>query len=127
MQRVNNNIIVNAEQHKDAAKQQAVLDIILSENSNEAIIEIKDNGTGIAAENLPYIFDRLYRGDPSRNRQSKGSGLGLSIASQIINAHGGRIWAKSEINIGSSIFFTLQKVNTAAPSTKINTAEETCV
>jgi len=110
LQRVINNIIVNAEQHKDPTKQQALLEIILSENDSEAVIEIKDNGPGIPAENLPYIFDRLYRGDPSRNRQNKGSGLGLSIAKQIIEAHGGRIWAESEITQGTSLFFTLKKI-----------------
>ncbi len=109
LQRVMNNIIVNVEQHQDPAKKQALLEIKLSENADEVIIEIKDNGTGIGTENLPYVFDRLYRGDPSRNRQNKGSGLGLSIAKQIIEAHGGRIWAESEINIGTSIFFTLKK------------------
>ncbi|MEN6324740.1 MAG: HAMP domain-containing sensor histidine kinase [Syntrophomonas sp.] len=109
LQRVMNNIIVNIEQHQDPAKKQALLEITLSENTDEVIIEIKDNGTGISTENLPYVFDRLYRGDPSRNRQNKGSGLGLSIAKQIIEAHGGRIWAESEINMGTSIFFTLKK------------------
>lgn len=110
LQRVINNIMVNSEQHQDPAKNQTLLEINLSENVNEAIIEIKDNGPGISPENLPYIFDRLYRGDPSRNRQNKGSGLGLSIAKQIIEAHGGRIWAESEVNIGTSIFFTLKKL-----------------
>jgi len=124
LQRVINNIIVNAEQHMDPAKSQALLEIILSENNDEAIVEIKDNGTGIAAEKLPYIFDRLYRGDPSRNRQNNGSGLGLSIARQIIEAHSGRIWVKSEINVGTSIIFTLRKVDTMALSINKNNSEE---
>lgn len=127
LQRVINNIILNAEQHKDSAKSQALLEILLSETGAEAIIEIKDNGIGIPTENLPYIFDRLYRGDPSRNRQNKGSGLGLSIARQIIKAHGGRIWADSETNIGTSIFFTLQKVSPTVLPTIINYSEETSV
>ncbi|MDD2620144.1 MAG: HAMP domain-containing sensor histidine kinase [Syntrophomonadaceae bacterium] len=109
LQRVINNITANVEQHQDPLKNQTMLDIILSENTDEVIIEIKDNGKGINNENLPYIFDRLYRGDPSRNRQIKGSGLGLSIAKQIIEAHGGQIWAESEVDMGTSIFFTLKK------------------
>jgi len=113
LQRVINNIMVNAVQHMDANKPQTCLEITLTENLDEAVIEIKDNGTGISSENLPYIFNRLYRGDPSRNRQNKGSGLGLSIAEQIINAHGGRIWAESEEGTGTSIFFTLIKINAA--------------
>lgn len=109
LQRVVNNIIINVEQHQDPHKHQATLEIVLSENDDEAIIEIRDNGQGISKENLPHIFERLYRGDPARTRQSKGSGLGLSIAKQIVEAHGGRIWAESEIDVGTSIFFTLKK------------------
>lgn len=125
LQRVINNIIVNVEQHQDTAKDQARLEIVLSENPDEAIIEIKDNGQGINPENLPYIFDRLYRGDPARTRQSKGSGLGLSIAKQIVEAHGGRVWAESELDVGTSIFFTLKKVFAEGESGKIKNAGET--
>ncbi|MEN6351752.1 MAG: HAMP domain-containing sensor histidine kinase [Syntrophomonas sp.] len=125
LQRVINNIIVNVEQHQDPAKDQATLEIILSEYPDEAVIEIKDNGQGISPENLPYIFNRLYRGDPARTRQSKGSGLGLSIAKQIVEAHGGRIWAQSELNKGTSIFFTLKKVLAEDESVKIKNAGET--
>ncbi len=124
LQRVINNILVNVEQHQDLSKKQALLEIILSENNDEAIIEIRDNGKGICTENLPFIFDRLYRGDPSRNRQSRGSGLGLSIAKQIIEAHGGRIWAESEINIGTSIFFSLKKIISAGTPIYINPTKE---
>ncbi|MEN6390079.1 MAG: HAMP domain-containing sensor histidine kinase [Syntrophomonas sp.] len=125
LQRVINNIIVNVEQHQDPNKKQASLEIVLSENDDEAIIEIKDNGQGISRENLPYIFDRLYRGDPARTRQSKGSGLGLSIAKQIVKAHGGRIWAQSEIEIGTSIFFTLKKTAAEGRAENSKNAGET--
>lgn len=124
LQRVINNIIVNVEQHQDPDKELATLEIVLSENDNEAIIEIKDNGQGISQENLPYIFDRLYRGDPARTRQSKGSGLGLSIAKQIVEAHGGRIWARSEIDVGTSIFFTLKKTDAVSKLGNITNAGE---
>lgn len=120
LQRVINNIIVNAEQHQDPSKERALLNIILSESSEEAVIEIKDNGRGICADKLPYIFDRLYRGDPSRGRQNQGSGLGLSIARQIIEAHGGSIWAESKVGAGTSIFFTLKKTASADTSTIMN-------
>lgn len=72
-------------------------------------IEIRDNGSGISSDALPYIFDRFYREDTSRNISTGGSGLGLAIAKQIINEHGGEIWAKSELGEGTSIFFTLKK------------------
>jgi signal transduction histidine kinase len=58
-------------------------------------IRVVDSGDGIAAADLPHIFDRFYRGDPSRSRQSGGSGLGLSIARQLVEAHGGRIHVES--------------------------------
>ncbi len=124
LQRVINNIIINAEQHCDRSKPLSWLEIVLLENETEAIIEIKDNGHGIPAENLPYIFDRLYRGDPARSRQSGGSGLGLSIAKQIIEAHGGRIWAESEENAGTSIFLTLPKVKPETVPETVNEADK---
>lgn len=125
LQRVMNNIMVNVEQHQDPGKEPATLQIILSETDDEAVIEIKDNGQGISQENLPYIFDRLYRGDPARTSPSKGSGLGLSIARQIVEAHGGRIWAESEIGVGTSMFFTLKKVLAESGSGSIKNTGET--
>ncbi|MGE5390018.1 MAG: sensor histidine kinase [Deltaproteobacteria bacterium] len=114
LQRVINNIIRNSIQHCDQNKPLCWLEIILLENDFDAIIEIKDNGLGIPQESLPYVFDRLYRADPSRNRQSGSSGLGLSIARQVIEAHGGKIWAESELGVGTSIFFTLPKVESVS-------------
>ncbi|HVN16681.1 MAG TPA: ATP-binding protein, partial [Anaerolineales bacterium] len=57
------------------------------------IVSIKDNGSGISAEDLPHIFERSYRGDPSRSGNE--SGLGLAIAKSIVELHGGKIWAES--------------------------------
>ena len=71
-------------------------------------VEFRDTGKGIAAENLPHVFDRFYRADAAR-QSSKGSGLGLAISKKIIEDHGGRIWAESEEGAGTSIFFTLRK------------------
>jgi len=73
-------------------------------------VEIRDNGRGIKQEDLPYIFDRFYRTDPSRNRATGGSGLGLSIAKKIIEAHQGTIWAESEWGKGTTIYFKLYRV-----------------
>ena len=70
-------------------------------------VAVADTGEGIAPEDLPYIFKRFYRADKSRARASGGSGLGLAIAKQIVEAHGGRIWAKSWVGAGSTFAFTL--------------------
>ncbi len=72
-------------------------------------VEISDNGPGIPIKDLPYIFERFYRADASRNSSKGGSGLGLAIAKKIINDHGGNIWAHSTPEKGTSIYFTLKK------------------
>ncbi|KPJ98212.1 MAG: hypothetical protein AMK71_11760 [Nitrospira bacterium SG8_35_4] len=77
----------------------------LSDWNLEVLFEVRDTGTGIADEHLPYIFDAFYR----VNRDTRGSGLGLSIAKTIIDAHGGKIWAKSSPGKGSIFYFTLPK------------------
>ena len=59
-------------------------------------VEIEDNGKGIAAKDLPNIFDRFYRTDASRNSSKGGSGIGLSIVKKIIEDHGGKVWATSK-------------------------------
>jgi len=58
---------------------------------------VTDTGSGIAAEDLPHVFDRFYRGDKSRTRASGGSGLGLAIVRQLVEAHGGQVWAESPV------------------------------
>jgi histidine kinase len=76
---------------------------------NEVKIAIHDTGIGIPSEHLPHIFDRFYRVDKSRSRQSGGgSGVGLTIARALVEAHGGRIWAESAgEGQGSTFNFTL--------------------
>jgi signal transduction histidine kinase len=71
------------------------------------IFSITDTGSGILPEALPHIFERFYRVDRSRSRVEGGSGLGLAIAKQLIEAHGGRIWAASEPGQGTQVTFTL--------------------
>jgi signal transduction histidine kinase len=68
---------------------------------------VSDTGRGIAAEDLPYVFDRFYRADRSRTRGSGGAGLGLAITRQIVAAHGGLIWAESEPGHGTTINIAL--------------------
>jgi len=71
------------------------------------LVEVADTGEGIAPEDLPWIFDRFYRGEKSRSRATGGAGLGLAIARGIVEAHGGRIWAESAQGRGTRIRFTL--------------------
>ncbi len=71
-------------------------------------VVVQDTGIGIAAEHLPYLFERFYRVDKSRSRTGGGSGVGLTIAKYLIEAHGGRIWASSwGLGHGSTFTFTL--------------------
>ncbi|WP_066506237.1 sensor histidine kinase [Abyssisolibacter fermentans] len=86
-----------------------ILDINVKKIDEEIVVEIKDNGKGISQENLSLIFDRFYRADKSRNTSVVGSGLGLAISKQIVEKHGGKIWAESKENIGTSIFFSLKE------------------
>lgn len=77
---------------------------------NETLtIEIEDTGIGIPEEDIKYIFDRFYRVDESRARHSGGSGLGLSIAQQIINLHQGQVYIQSKIDIGTKFIVILPK------------------
>ena len=75
---------------------------------DEIQIYIKDSGIGIPAEHLPHLFARFYRVDKSRSRVGGGSGIGLTIAKHLIEAHGGRIWVESDgSGKGSQFYFTL--------------------
>lgn len=70
-------------------------------------VRVTDTGPGIPPEEMPYLFKRFYRSDRSRSRAQGGSGLGLAIAKQLVEAHGGRIWAESEPGQGATFVFTL--------------------
>ena len=76
-------------------------------HQEEVVVAVIDNGPGVPAEDLPYLFDRFWRGDRARRRATGGSGLGLAIARTLIEAHGGRIWAQSVEGQGSTFTFTL--------------------
>ena len=68
---------------------------------------VQDDGPGIAAESRDRVFERFYRADRARSRESGGTGLGLAIVKHIVQAHGGEVWVKSDLGAGSTFFFTL--------------------
>lgn len=107
LKRVINNIVGNAVKYMD--KKKAQIYIRLHDIGTHIQIEIEDNGIGIPKPDLPYIFDRFYRADASRNSRKGGSGLGLAISKKIIEDHAGRIWAESELGVGTIVYFTLKK------------------
>ena len=108
MKRVINNIIGNSLKYMD--KKHGIINIRILDVGDFVQIEIEDNGKGIGQKELPYIFDRFYRTDSSRNSSKGGSGIGLSIVKKIIEDHGGRIWATSKLGIGTEIHFVLRKI-----------------
>jgi len=79
----------------------------ISKTELEAILEISDSGIGISEADLPYIFERFYRTDKSRNRRTGGAGIGLTIAKSIVLAHGGSIEVESESSLGSRFIVRL--------------------
>ncbi len=107
LKRVINNIVSNSVKYLD--KPRGIINIRIKDVGDFIQVEIEDNGRGIAAKDLPYIFDRFYRTDASRNSSQGGSGIGLSIVRKIIEDHGGRIWATSKEGIGTEMHFVLRK------------------
>ena len=66
-------------------------------------LSVRDTGAGHRREHLPRIFERFYRADPSRSRDEGGTGLGLAIVKHLVEAHGGRVWAESELGRGTTV------------------------
>jgi heavy metal sensor kinase len=89
--------------------------VVVWRDRHEAGITVHDTGPGIGADALPHLFDRFYRADASRSRADGGSGLGLSICKEIITAHGGRLWASSELGHGSSFTLAMPLETDSAP------------
>lgn len=98
------NIIENAIRY---CEQKPVVKIGIEESDDFALIQIEDNGIGIAKEHLPFIFDRFYRVDEARNRQIGGTGLGLSITKMLLGKYNGTINVKSEKNTGTVFFIKI--------------------
>ncbi len=107
LRRVINNIISNSLKYMD--KEQGIITMNVRDVGDFIQIELGDNGKGIAAKDLPNIFDRFYRTDASRNSSKGGSGIGLSIVKKIVEEHGGKIWATSTEGKGTVMYFVVRK------------------
>lgn len=93
-------------------KEKGTISIDVKVEKNEVVIKIKDNGMGITKEDLPYIFERFYRGEKARQMTHIGTGLGLAIAKWIVQSHEGTITAESIPDIGSIFTVTVPLSNT---------------
>ena len=91
--RVLTNLIDNALDH---TQNNGLVEVIASQSIGEFMVEVRDNGTGISTKDLPYIFDKFYRGNNPQTTSTKRSGLGLAISKGIVEAHGGRIEVQSQ-------------------------------
>jgi two-component system phosphate regulon sensor histidine kinase PhoR len=113
MNQVFGNLIENALKYGNAGKR---IRIGASQLDSEVQFTVQDFGPGIAYEHLSRIFERFYRIDKARSRDSGGTGLGLAIVKHIVQAHGGRIWAESELGAGAAFHFTLPLARTSPES-----------
>lgn len=107
LKRVVNNIIGNS--IKYIGNKKGFINIRIEDVGDFIQVEIEDNGKGIPTKDLPYIFDRFYRTDASRNSSKGGSGIGLSIVKKIVEDHGGKIWATSKEDTGTVMYFVIRK------------------
>ncbi|MDA8441810.1 MAG: ATP-binding protein [Peptococcaceae bacterium] len=105
MKQVVLNLFNNAVQHTDPTRGSIELTLLTAKDG--VTLTVKDNGSGIPAEHLPYLFERFYRIDSSRTRKYGGAGLGLAITKSIVELHGGAISAESSAGEGSSFYVFL--------------------
>ncbi|HMO58503.1 MAG TPA: ATP-binding protein [Roseiflexaceae bacterium] len=118
IERVLANLVSNAIRHTPPGGQ-ITIHALPADPADSAMLrfEVCDTGEGIAAADLPYIFERFYRSEKSRSRSTGGAGLGLAIAHGIIAAHGGRIWIESTPGSGTSVLFLLPIAEIAIQTT----------
>ena len=97
------NLLSNALRHTPAGGN---VDVMLTNSAGRVAIEVRDTGSGLSAEELARVFDRFYKGE-----QSRGSGLGLTIARSLARAHGGDITAASQLGVGTTMIVTLPRLS----------------
>ena len=102
------NLIINSIRY---GKEGGMTRIRFRDMLDKILVEVEDNGTGIAQEDQSRIFERFYRTDKGRSREQGGTGLGLAIVKHIIEAHGEKVTVRSELNKGTTFSFTLKKID----------------
>jgi signal transduction histidine kinase len=110
IERVLYNLVSNALRHTPAGGHVQISVGPDEQNTKQVRFAVTDTGEGIAAEDLPHVFERFYRGEKSRNRATGGTGLGLAIARGIVEAHGGCMGVESERGKGALFWFTIPVV-----------------
>ncbi|CAM5709741.1 sensor histidine kinase [Streptomyces griseorubiginosus] len=114
MRQVLGNLVSNALRHTPA---QGTVTLSARQTADEAVLTVRDTGDGIAPEDLPHVFERFWRAEKSRSRRTGGSGLGLSIVRQFVEAHGGTVTAGS--NPGSGAVFTVRLPRVPGPEQEV--------
>jgi two-component system, NarL family, sensor kinase len=110
LHRVFANLLTNAINHSTRG---SAIEVELQPQSSHHIVKILDSGAGITNQELPHLFERFYQGNS--DRQAKGSGLGLYLTRQIIEAHGGTIWAEKRLPTGAIFAFRLPALPYQSP------------
>ncbi len=107
------NLLDNALRHTPAGGR---VEVAARRSGADVVVEVRDDGEGIAAEHLPHVFERFYRADAARDRAHGGSGIGLAIVKALVEAHGGRVAAASDgPGRGTTVAVTLPAARTRAP------------
>ena len=101
------NIISNALKYTNKG---GLVCVVMDEDKEHIHIKVKDNGIGISKEDLPYVFERFYRGDKSRSRETGGKGIGLTITKALIEAHDGNIKITSELEEGTTVDIQFDRI-----------------
>jgi signal transduction histidine kinase len=110
------NLLANAITHTPEG---GTVTVAARTGADRVAVSVEDTGRGIAAEDLPHVFDRFYRADASRTRATGGAGLGLAIVRQLVEAHGGQVSATSEPGHGSRFTFTLPALTGSSQEPRI--------
>ncbi|MEU4523282.1 HAMP domain-containing sensor histidine kinase [Amycolatopsis sp. NPDC024027] len=121
LRQVVGNLVTNAIRHTPPGGR---VTIRISSTVDEVMLAVADTGSGIAAEDLPHVFDRFWRAEKSRSRQTGGSGLGLAIVRHLVAAHGGTVTVESEVDAGSTFTVRLPKADPGGEDAGVGDAQD---